>query len=135
MDSASKEDYLRGMYHLLEEKNEVKSVDLARYLDVTKPSVSEMLQELGKEGLIDYKRYAKLKLTQRGYKIAERLTSKHRIIETFLKDILKISLENIHEEAHRLEHAFSDESIGKIRRLLGNPKEDPHGKPIPKALN
>ncbi|MBI2522955.1 metal-dependent transcriptional regulator [Candidatus Woesearchaeota archaeon] len=131
MESANKEDYLRAVYHLMEEKNEVKSVDLADYLNVTKPSVSEMLKELDNEGLIQYKRYSKVKLTSNGHKIARNLTSKHRIIERFLKDMLKIDKKRIHDEAHRLEHAFSDDSIGRLRKLLGNPKQDPHGKPIP----
>ena len=131
MESASREDYLRGIYHLLEDEGYVKSVDLADYLNITKPSVSEMLQELDKEGLVDYKKYSQLRFTSKGRSIARKLTLKHRIIESFLKNILKIDSENIHEEAHRLEHAFSDESIEKLRKLLGNPKEDPHGKPIP----
>ena len=131
MESASREDYLRAVYHLMEENNEVRSIDLADYLNVTKPSVSEMLKELSKEGLIGYKPYSKVKLTRKGHKIAQKLTSKHRIIERFLKDMLKANAKKIHEEAHRLEHAFSDDSIEKLRRLLGNPKEDPHGKPIP----
>lgn len=131
MESASKEDYLRAAYHLMEENKAVRSVDLADYLSVTKPSVSEMLRELSKEGLIQYKKYSKIKLTGKGHKIARNLTSKHRIIESFLKYILKIDTKKIHEEAHRLEHAFSDISIKKLSKLLGNPKVDPHGKPIP----
>ena len=132
MESANKEDYLRGIYHLMEDDTNVKSVDLADYLNITKPSVSEMLQQLNREGLVEYKKYSKLKFTSKGKKIAQKLTFKHRIIESFLKNMLRINSEGIHEEAHRLEHAFSDEAIEKLRRLLGNPKEDPHGKPIPK---
>ena len=131
MKSASKEDYLRGIYHLMEDNKEVKSVELADYLNITKPSVSQMLQELDKEGLIDYKKYSRLKFTDKGRKIAEKVTFKHRIIETFLKSMLKINSTEIHEEAHRLEHAFSDKSINRLRKMLGNPKLDPHGKPIP----
>jgi len=131
MESASREDYLRAVYHLMEENKEVRSVEVADYLNVTKPSVSEMLKGLSKEGLIQYKKYSKVKLTGKGHKIARNLTSKHRIIESFLKNMLKINEKSIHEEAHRLEHAFSDNSIEKLRRLLGNPKQDPHGKPIP----
>lgn len=134
MASISKEDYLRGIYHLMEENNEVRSVDLADYLSITKPSVSDMLKELDKERLIKYRRYAKLKLTKEGHNVAKKITFKHRIIETFLKDVLKIDKENIHNEAHRLEHAFSDESIRRLSKLLGNPKEDPHGKPIPLSI-
>jgi len=132
MESANKEDYLRGIYHLMEDSEEVKSVDLADYLNVTKPSVSGMLQKLDKESLVEYRKYSKLKFTSKGELIAKKLTYKHRIIESFLKNILHIDSDDIHEEAHKLEHAFSDEAIEKIRKLVGNPKEDPHGKPIPK---
>ena len=131
MESVSREDYLRGIYHLMEEEGSARSVDLADYLNVTKPSVSEMLKELNKDGLIGYKPYSKVKLTRKGHNIAQKLTSKHRIIERFLKDMLKIDKKKVHDEAHRLEHGFSDDSIGKLRKLLGNPKQDPHGKPIP----
>ena len=131
MYTVSKEDYLRGMYILEEERGEVKSTDLANYLDVSKPSVSEMVKGLQEEGLISHKKYSKLAFTPKGRKIAKNLTSKHRLIELFLKNILRVSTKNIHQEAHRLEHAFSDNSINKIKKLLGNPKKDPHGKPIP----
>ena len=131
MFTANREDYLRGLYILEEEKGNIKSIDLAHYLKVSKPSVSEMVQELNEEGLILYKKYSKLKFTAKGKRIAKKLTSKHRLIELFLKNILKIDSKNLHEEAHRLEHAFSDDSINKIKKLLGNPKKDPHGKPIP----
>ena len=131
MFTASKEDYLRAIYHLMEENSEVKSVDVADYLDVKKPSVSEMLKNLNNDGLIQYRKYSRIKLTRKGINSAKNLTARHRIIETFLNEMLNINKKSVHEEAHRLEHAFSNESIEKIRRLLHNPKTDPHGKPIP----
>jgi len=131
MFTAHREDYLRGLYILEEKKDEIKSIDLAHYLNVSKPSVSEMIKELDEEGLVFHKKYSKLKFTPKGRRIAQKLTSKHRLIELFLKNVLKIDSKNVHQEAHRLEHAFSDESIEKLRKLLGNPKKDPHGKPIP----
>ena len=131
MFTANREDYLRGIFILEEEKGEIKSIDLAHYLKVSKPSVSEMVQELNREGLVSHKKYSKLRFTPKGRRIAQKLTSKHRLIEIFLKNILKIESKNVHQEAHRLEHAFSDESINKLKKLLGNPKKDPHGKPIP----
>ena len=132
MVTANREDYLRALYILEEERHELKSINLANYLRVSKPSVSEMVKELNKEGFVSYKKYSKLAFTSKGHKIAKNLTSKHRIIELFLKNFLKISSAKVHGEAHRLEHALSDQSVEKIRRLLGNPKKDPHGKPIPK---
>lgn len=131
MFTASREDYLRGLYILEEEKGRIKSIDLANYLNVSKPSVSEMVKELGREGLVLHKKYSGLNFTHKGRKIARKLTSKHRLIEIFLKKMLKIESKHIHQEAHRLEHAFSDESIDNLRKLLHNPKKDPHGKPIP----
>jgi DtxR family transcriptional regulator, Mn-dependent transcriptional regulator len=127
-----KEDYLRAIHHLMEEHDCVRSVDVADYLSVTKPSVSEMLKNLDKDGMIKYKKYSKIKLTTSGYRKARNLTARHRIIETFLKDILKLDAKKIHNEAHKLEHAFGDESISRLRKFLKNPKKDPHGKPIPK---
>ena len=133
MVTSNKEDYLRALYILGESQKEIKSIEIAKYLNISKPSVSEMVQELDKEGLVEYRKYSPIKFTEKGKKIAENLTRKHRLIELFLKNILKLDSKNIHDEAHRLEHAFSDESISKLRKLLGNPKKDPHGKPIPNS--
>jgi len=131
MLTITKEDYLRAIYIIKEGKGEVRSVDVAEYLDVSKPTVSEMVSTLSQEGFVDFKKYSKLRFTKKGLRAAEKLTFKHRVIELFLKNILKLEYSKLHEEAHRLEHAFSNESIEKIRELLGNPKTDPHGKPIP----
>lgn len=131
MVSQTKEDYLRAFYVLEERNGEIRSVDAAEYLKVSKPTVSEMVRHLKSRGLIKAERYSSLRFTPKGRELAKKLTSKHRIIELFLHDTLKIDPKLIHEEAHRLEHAFSDESIRKLRGLLGNPREDPHGQPIP----
>ncbi len=133
MTTQNREDYLRALYILHEEKGQLRSSDVASYLGVSKPSVSEMVRRLNQEGLIRSAPYTKLQFTPKGKRMAEQLTSKHRIIERFLKDTLKIEGRKIHEEAHRLEHAFSNESIEKMRRMLHNPTVDPHGKPIPQV--
>lgn len=125
------EDYLRALYFLDEEKGELRSIDIANYLQISKPSVSEMLRTLEKQNLVSFAPYSKVRLTKSGRKAAERITSKHRIIETFLKKVLKKRQANLHEEAHRLEHAFSDESIQRLSAYMGNPRTDPHGKFIP----
>src|SRR3989344_2651297 len=132
MTTQTREDYLRALYILDEEKGMLKSSDVAAYLRVSKPSVSEMARHLAGEGLVRSAPYSKLKFTPRGKRIAAKLTSKHRIIELFLKNMLKVSGAKVHEEAHRLEHAFSEESIERLWKILGNPKYDPHGKPIPR---
>ena len=77
-------------------------------------------------------KYGKIHFTKKGKNLAKNITFKHRVIEVFLHDMLQISKSKIHNEAHKLEHAFSNESITKLSELLGNPETDPHGKPIPK---
>lgn len=129
----SREDYLRAMY-VLEENDGVKSVKLANYLNVSKPSVSEMMRNMGSEGLVTYRRYGSVKFTGKGRRMGVKLTAKHRLIELFLRDVLKLKSKELHDEAHRLEHAFSDESIRSMKKLLHNPKFDPHGKPIPHTI-
>lgn len=131
MLTKNEEDYLRAIYLIEERSSNAKSIDLADYLKVSKPSVSEMMQRLSVEGMVSYKKYSGIKFTPKGRRIASNLTAKHRVIELFLKNIIKISSAKIHQEADRLEHAFSDESVSKLRKLLGNPKKDPHGKLIP----
>jgi DtxR family Mn-dependent transcriptional regulator len=101
-------------------------------MKVSKPAVSEMLRKLLNDNYIKMAPYSEIMLTQKGIKAAKELTFKHRIIEVFLKDVLKISKNNIHEEAHRLEHAFSNEAIKNLSKFLNNPKYSPEGKIIPK---
>ncbi len=130
MRSKSKEDYIGTLYHLKEEHDSVRSVDLAEHLGISKPSVSEMVDKLSDEGLVNKERYGQIELTKKGLKLAKDITNKRRIIELFLKEIVGLGEKELKEEAHRLEHAFSDKSVDKIRVLLNNPKVCPHGKPI-----
>lgn len=126
----SKEDYLITMYSL-HEKGEIKSVDIANILRVSKPSVSEMIKKLASELLVDAKPYSKIKFTKKGLDEAKRIMHNHRVIEVFLKKVLKYDINKVHEEAHRLEHAFSEESIKRLDELVKNPKKSPFGKDIP----
>lgn len=135
MIETTKEDYLRAIYHFQEEENSledgVSSISLADYLGIPKPTVSEMLRKLMKENLVNKTRYGKINLTKKGLAESKSITKKHRIIEVFLTQILKINQGIVHGEAHRLEHAFSNDSIMSISKLIKNPKSCPHGKPIP----
>ncbi len=134
MIKKTEEDYLRVIYHFQEEQASelgVSSVDLCEYLGLSKSSVSEMLGKLAKKGLVKHSSYGKVTLTQKGLKESVNVTKKHRIIEVFLSKVLRIKSKATHNEAHRLEHAFSDESISSIRKLIRNTGSCPHGKPIP----
>jgi len=133
MVTATKEDYLRAIDHLEEEyQREIRSIEVANYLNLSKSTVSERLKELKDQNFIQHGKYSSVSLSKQGKEIARNLTYKHRIIETFLHSTLKLNKNKIHNEAHKLEHAFSDESINKLKNFLGNPHLDPHGQPITK---
>jgi len=132
MQKQSQEDYLRAIYDISEKKEQINSIDIVKYLKVSKPSVSEMVRKMTKKGLIKSAPYSVIKFTKKGKILATRLTYKHRVIEVFLKDVLKCNNRNIHQEAHQLEHAFSDRVIKKLGKYLKNPKVSPTGSKIPK---
>ena len=135
MIKKSQEDYLRAMYELRERQSDkdigIKKAEVADMLKISKSSVTQMMKKLLKDGMIKMDLYSRIFFTKKGLVFAEQITCKHRIIEVFLRDILGYkSLEEINEEAHKLEHGFSDNAIKRLDNFLGNPKECPHGEVI-----
>jgi DtxR family Mn-dependent transcriptional regulator len=130
--SSTKEDYLRAIFILNEKQDKVGATQIARYLNLSKSTVSERLKELMAQKLIEPSFYSSIKLSPAGLKAGQKLTYKHRLIEVFLHNVLKVPKGQVHKEAHKLEHAFSDDVIKKLSKFLGNPKHDPHGVLIPK---
>ena len=132
MKSENREDYLRAIFCLNEQGTaEVKSIDVVKHLEITKPSVSEMLKKLKKNGYLEMNPYSNITLTYKGFEEAQKLTYKHRVIELFLKEVLDFKKDEIHEEAHKLEHSMSDEVAKRIAKFLKNPKFCPCGHKIP----
>lgn len=129
----TREDYVRAVFSLQEQGIQVRIIDIARYLHLARSTVSERIHDLEQARLIKTDRSGGIIFTAQGKKIAEQLTYKHRLIEVFLHKILHVDPKNVHAEAHKLEHAFSDNIITRLAKFLGNPKEDPHGKKINKA--
>ena len=134
MGKKSREDYIRFIYFLYERQEDktkgIKSVDVAKKLKISKPSVSAMLRQLLKEKLIVIKPYSNIFLTKKGLKEAKRITHDYRVIEVFLTKILNYNPEKITVEAHSLEHAFTGESVRRLDALVGNPRMCPHGAKI-----
>ncbi|MDO8552792.1 MAG: metal-dependent transcriptional regulator [bacterium] len=132
--SATREDYLRAIY-LLQERHggRASTTETAKYLHLSKSTVSERLKDLMRDGLVVPHKYASITLTPRGQKIAQSLTFKHRIIEVFLHSTLKVPRSKVHAEANRLEHGVSDEVAKRLHCFLGSPKNDPHGMQIPRV--
>ena len=117
------DDYLRTVYDLFEKqknKEGVKAIDVAKNLNVSKPSVSAMIKKLIKLRYLKAKPYSKIHFTKKGLEEAKRLVRNHRVIGVFLEKIFKYDVKKVHEEAHRLEHAFSQESIKKLDSFLKN---------------
>ncbi len=129
----TREDYVRAVYSLHEQGLQVRIIDISRYLGLARSTVSERICDLGKTRLVQTDRSGGITLTKQGQKLSEKLTYKHRLIEVFLHDVLGINPEDVHSEAHKLEHACSDEVIKRLAKFLGNPTRDPHGKKIKKV--
>ncbi len=133
--TATKEDYIRAIYILSQLTKGTGVTHIALKLKLSKSTVSERLKELVRDGLVVAQPYAEVTLTKKGLDIGTKLTYKHRIIEVFLHQTLKMKKELVHAEAERLEHACSDEVIKRLAKFLHNPESDPHGSAIPKIKN
>jgi DtxR family Mn-dependent transcriptional regulator len=126
------EDYLRAIYLLqLKAQGAIKKVDLVAKMKLSKSTITQRLAEMREKGLIDFDSYGPVILTAQGLEIAKKLTYKHRIIEQFLSETLGFEQGAVHEQAHLLEHAFSDEAIERLASFLGNPTHCPHGRKLP----
>lgn len=130
--SATKEDYVRAIYLLQNSLKGATVTEIALRLGLRKSTVSERIKELVKDGLLTADPYAPIALTKKGILLGEKMTYKHRLIEVFLNDILKVPKNKVHEEAERLEHAVSDDVIKRLAKFLEHPTNDPHGSDIPK---
>ena len=135
MNEKTLEDYLGAIFVIkersMDEKDGIRAVDIAKQLKISKASVSEMVAKLSRLGYIKSEKYSKIHFTKKGFEKAQKITHNHRLIEYFLRQVLKIDIEKIHKEAHLLEHAFSEETIKKLDDFLGNPVENPYGEIIP----
>src|SRR5215470_17792688 len=127
----SQEDYLKSLYLLGGDRHPVPTRELAARLSISSPSVSEMVTRLSAQGLVEHDRYRGQQLTREGRKVALELVRHHRLLEMFLVQVLGYSLDEVHEEAERLEHVISERMEQRIFELLGRPELDPHGHAIP----
>ncbi len=127
------EDYLKAIYVLQEREGLARTGALARQLGITAGSVTEMIKRMARRSprLITYRQHHGVTLTSRGRQAAIAIIRRHRLMETFLHQVLGLGWEAVHEEAETLEHHLSERLIRAIDRLLGHPRFDPHGEPIP----
>lgn len=129
--SASKENYLKAIFHLQQEQGLVTTNALAAALRTRPASVTDMLKKLKEQKLLIYERYKGFKLNNEGRKAAVQVVRKHRLWEYFLVKKLQFGWEEVHEIAEELEHISSRALIDRLEAFLGYPATDPHGDPIP----
>lgn len=135
--SEAVDDYLKAIYSLSGDAQRcVGGSELAARLKKAPASVTNMLQKLAvkKRSLVSYERRRGVKLSAFGQKRALEIVRHHRLIETFLFQVLGYPIDDLHDEAERLEHFISEQFEARIAKKLGNPDSDPHGHCIP-SLN
>ena len=125
------QDYLRAIYALESSGTRVTTSALAGQMGVKPPSATAMTKRLAELGLVERLPYKGVALTETGKRGALEVLRHHRLLERYLADRLGFSLDEVHAEADRLEHALSEELEAKIDAELGYPTHDPHGGPIP----
>jgi DtxR family Mn-dependent transcriptional regulator len=125
------QDYLKAIYALEAAGARVTTTALASRMGVSAPSASAMTKRLAELGLVERAPYRGVTLTEEGSNRALEMLRHHRLLERYLADRLGLSLDEVHAEAERLEHALSEELEAKIDAELGYPTHDPHGDPIP----
>lgn len=125
------EEYLEVLYCNGSNGEQVSTTKLSSELDIAPGSVTQMLKKLENLGYIKYTPYKGATLSDEGMKIAQKITRKHRILEKFLLDVLKVKEENVHEQACEMEHALSDEAERALCNMLKHPDVCPDNNVIP----
>lgn len=131
MGSLTEENYIKSIYSLSLTAGEVGVSELAKKLGVKLPTVTSMIKKLAGKKLVSYEKYQGVTLTEKGKKQALFIIRKHRLTEAFLVQIMGLGWEEVHEIAEQLEHIESERFFDRIDEMLGKPKVDPHGEPIP----
>jgi DtxR family Mn-dependent transcriptional regulator len=131
--SKSEQDYIKSIFSLQQTSGSATTSALAQKLNITPASVSGMLRKLSQAKLVSHQRYRGVKLTKKGEQFGAAVIRRHRLIELFLVEVLGMPWEKVHDEAEVLEHAISEEVLERIDELLGFPRYDPHGSPIPSS--
>ena len=125
------EEYLEVLYRNGSNGEQVSTTQLSKELGIAPGSVTQMLKKLEDLGYITYTPYKGATLTDEGMQIAQKIIRKHRILEKFLTDVLKIKEENVHEQACKMEHSLSDEAERALCTMLSNPDLCPDNNIIP----
>src|SRR5687767_4764316 len=128
--TVAEEEYLQTIFWLQEAGLPMTGANVARAMQLSAPTVHEMVGRLERDGYITRAPDKALQFTEEGRVHAEGIVRRHRLIERFLTDVLGIPWDEVHEEAERLEHAMSPVLEERMRAAIGDAKTCPHGHPI-----
>jgi len=127
----TEENYLKALFHLVDNEGKVTINELSKFLNVKMPSVNNMMKKFADKKWVIYETYKPLVVTENGKREAALVVRKHRLTEMFLVKKMNFGWENVHEIAEQLEHVHSQIFFDKMDEILDYPKFDPHGEPIP----
>lgn len=133
MASSTAENYLKAILIRSGDANAiVQTGALSDALGLTPGTITTMVKSLASQGLLEHQPREGVRLTARGRAVALSVVRKHRLVETFLVQVLKMDWSEVHQEAEALEHSISERVLARIDELLGHPEVDPHGDLIPR---
>jgi DtxR family Mn-dependent transcriptional regulator len=121
LEQKSTQDYLKTVYGLSKDGELASTTKISEKLNIAPASVTEMLKKLSHDGYVKYSPYHGSSLTEKGLQEAQKVTRKHRLLETFLSDVLHIGKDKVHVQACQMEHTLSDEAEESLCRLLKHP--------------
>lgn len=133
MISRAEENYLKVLRMLSDANGEASMNEIGKELNIKMPTVNSMMKKLSEKGLVIYESYKPIRLTPEGERQAALIIRKHRLSEMYLVEKMGFGWEQVHCIAEQIEHLQSPEFFDKMDELLGYPKIDPHGSPIPDA--
>src|SRR3954447_1794056 len=128
--TVAEEEYLQTMFWLEEAGLQINGANIARAMQLSPPTVHEMIGRLEGDGYVERADDKSLTFTERGRAEAQAIVRRHRLIERFLTDVLGIPWDEVHEEAERLEHAMSPVLEERMRAAIGDATTCPHGHPF-----
>lgn len=128
--TAAEQEYLESLFWLYEAELPMTGANLARAMQLSAPTVHEMLGRLERHGYIERTSGRRIAFTDTGREHAERIVGRHRMIERFLTDTVGVPWDDVHEEAEKLEYAMTPRFEAYVRAAVGDAKTCPHGHPI-----
>jgi DtxR family transcriptional regulator, iron-dependent repressor len=128
--TVAEEEYLETLFWLYEAGLPMTGANMARAMQLSAPTVHEMLGRLERDGYVVRNAERAIDFTDSGREHAETIVSRHRMIERFLTDVVGVPWDDVHEEAEQLEHAMTPRFEAYVRASVGDAKTCPHGHPI-----